>query len=190
MRFWYCIKCKKPYHKLDTDSSGSRICPSCKNTKCADCGVDISNKRADAQRCNQCKDIYNLHRIKQNYLENEENKENKRIYDIVRRDVMPEVYRAAQKRWRNNNSGKKLADTVNYRLGKEQRTVSWANNKLIENYYIITAWLGYPFVVDHKIPLHGKFVSGLHVETNLQIITEADNLRKSNHFSLEHEGVK
>jgi hypothetical protein len=34
------------------------------------------------------------------------------------------------------------------------------------------------FHVDHEIPLKGKYVSGLHVETNLRIIPAVENLKK------------
>jgi hypothetical protein len=40
--------------------------------------------------------------------------------------------------------------------------------------------------VDHLIPLRGDFVSGLHILSNLTIVTEAENLQKTNKFDQEY----
>ena len=40
------------------------------------------------------------------------------------------------------------------------------------------------YEVDHEIPLNGKLVSGLHIETNLKIIKASENRKKSNSFTL------
>lgn len=58
----------------------------------------------------------------------------------------------------------------------------WANPKLIERYYVearrLTQLTGIKHHVDHIVPLKGRLVCGLHVETNLRVITAIENLRK------------
>lgn len=67
-----------------------------------------------------------------------------------------------------------------YNASKINRTPKWADLAKIKEFYD-SCPPGYH--VDHIIPLNGKNVSGLHVETNLQYLLAIDNIRKSNKFN-------
>ena len=73
-----------------------------------------------------------------------------------------------------------------YHASKLQRTPKWANMEKIKKFYIqaheLTESTGIEHAVDHIIPLQGEFISGLHIETNLQILTKSKNSSKSNKF--------
>ena len=81
------------------------------------------------------------------------------------------------------------ARVIKRRAAKMQRKPSWANEQLIAAYYKEAKRLeeltGIQFHVDHIIPLQGELVSGLHVETNLQLLPAHENLGKSNSFDPE-----
>jgi excisionase family DNA binding protein len=74
-------------------------------------------------------------------------------------------------------------------IGKRYRNMRrppWANGEAIRAVYerakSITRETGVPHHVDHIIPLQGEYVSGLHVEANLQVVPAVDNIRKRNKF--------
>jgi hypothetical protein len=67
---------------------------------------------------------------------------------------------------------------------RRQRCAAWADKKAIAAIYAeashLTRTTGRVYVVDHIIPLKGRMVSGLHVESNLRIIERMENAKKSN----------
>lgn len=61
-------------------------------------------------------------------------------------------------------------------------TPPWANKQAINKIYREAKEKG--LTVDHVIPLRGELVSGLHVEYNLELLTQAENDRKGNKFEV------
>lgn len=99
----------------------------------------------------------------------------------------PDYYRE----FRQRNPAKVNAKEVRRKAQKLQRTPAWLGEDdywMIEQAYEISAlrtkMLGFPWHVDHIIPLLGKNVSGLHVPLNLRVIPGVDNMSKGNKFEV------
>lgn len=65
----------------------------------------------------------------------------------------------------------------------------WADRRKIRDIYllcqIMTEATGVPHEVDHIIPLRGKNICGLHIETNLQILPASVNRAKGNRYETD-----
>jgi hypothetical protein len=95
--------------------------------------------------------------------------------------------KVAQRQYRDNNPEKMRHLSAKARADKFWRTPAWLTDEdrwLIEEVYDLAVQrndcTGIEWHVDHIVPLRGKYVSGLHVPDNLQVIPAKDNLRKSN----------
>lgn len=76
-----------------------------------------------------------------------------------------------------DNKSDYVARNAKRRASQIDRTPSWANLDIIKRVY---ACCPEDCHVDHKVPLQGDIVSGLHVESNLQYLTAEENLHKGN----------
>lgn len=63
---------------------------------------------------------------------------------------------------------------------------AWANKFFIEEIYELarrrTEITGFPWHVDHIVPLKSELVCGLHVQSNLRVIPAVENHKKKNYF--------
>jgi len=91
------------------------------------------------------------------------------------RDANREMSRETSRRYRQENPGKITAYVAERNAAKIRRTPSWANLAEIEKFY---EKCPRGMVVDHVTPLRGRFVSGLHVLSNLQYLTPEQNNAK------------
>ena len=185
-----CYKCKelKDLSEFNKDKSRSdglnsmcRICNRLKdkfrwdNNKEAEKARNKEYRTENKERLNK--------KANQNYHDNK-----KACHDRYDKWAKENPYKRSEsnKRYVQKNIGKKYANNKKRYTNKLLRLPLWADLWKIEQFYIVAKkcsdLYGEIFHVDHIIPLQGKLVSGLHVENNLQIITQRENCQKSNSF--------
>lgn len=96
---------------------------------------------------------------------------------------------AVRDRYRRANLDKDAAKTMRRKAAKLKAIPPWCDLGEIARIYAeaarITAETGVPHEVDHIHPLQGKMICGLHVHTNMQILTKTENSRKKNLFNAD-----
>lgn len=124
------------------------------------------------------------------YIDSPENRAWERAISLKwakkRGELSPlERYFAAQKERRTVTTN---AISAKRHAAKLKRTPPWADQKAIMGIYrkarSLTVSTGIEHHVDHVYPLQGRLVSGLHVHTNMQILSGSENIRKSNIFEV------
>lgn len=97
------------------------------------------------------------------------------------------VVKEYKQAWKERNITWVRADTKARRRKHRQATPKWLSRKqkaeirqIYEIAITMTKTTGEQYVVDHIVPLRSDVVCGLHVPWNLRVITQEENLKKSN----------
>jgi len=206
-----CSKChiEKDLSEFNKDKSKSSgyysCCKACKSKY----NIETKSNRAKTKRIYYEKNKYLILQkskakyqknkdavIKKNALYRKNNaeklKETKRIYYLKNLDKIKAKMKIYHKSYKENNRHVLNANDAKRHAAELQRTPKWLTkediNKIKQIYYesrMLTLETGVKHHVDHIIPLQGKIVSGLHVPSNLRVITETENVRKNNRYRLE-----
>ena len=156
--------CRKGLHQY---LKGSRRCPECR----------VENIRQWR--------LKNLERYKENTRRwKEENHERFLALNRKSRNKHCEQRRKKYREWAVANPDKRNVISAKRRAAKKQAIAAWANNTAIKAIYATstkqTKETGIQYHVDHIFPLTSDYLCGLHVEPNLQILTEIENTIKGN----------
>ena len=149
--------------------------------------------KAEGNTCLKCSSHINKERYKdahklrmQEYAKTEAGKAALRLASSTYKTSKPGKLKTVT--WNHNNKDRLVYYSAIKRALRLLRFVKWANASKITAVYKqarhLTATTGMPHHVDHIIPLCGKLVSGLHVETNLQVIPALENISKNNKFQV------
>jgi 5-methylcytosine-specific restriction endonuclease McrA len=129
------------------------------------------------------------------YNESDAGKEAKQRYYKANKELVAlkamsrpnEQRRAYRNNWKNNNPEEVKASTNDRRRRHKNATPKWLTKEdkaQIRQMYLdaltTSRITGVHYVVDHITPIRGDTVCGLHVPWNLRVITQEENLRKSN----------
>jgi hypothetical protein len=160
-----------------------KVCSRCREEKArSEFNRSSSSKDGLRYQCRACQSIAHLLRRENPQARALAKANSARWYENNK-----EKNREFYNRWARENYSKVLARNVKRHADKLQRTPAWLTAEdlfAIEMTYMhaqaLTELTGIPHEVDHILPLRGKFVSGLHVPRNLQVLPAIENQRKTN----------
>ena len=160
----------------------SKECSKCNVEKAyEDFCVSKRNKSGIKAHCKECESNIK----KEYYLKNKQHIRDRN--DQWKKDNK-EQHNKNFRKWRKNNLTVMAAHCALNRAKRNNRLVEWANKAYIADLYRnakeASVIFNIDYEVDHIIPLLGKKVSGLHVESNLQIIPKHLNRTKGNKYTV------
>lgn len=166
----------------------NKICSSCHQEKPVDAFYKQTKRGLLGVR-GSCKICVNLK--KKTYRE--ENKEHISTLKKTNYEKNKAHHLSQKREYRQANKGKINALVAARKSVIKQRTPIWLSKvdvERIKNEYQLASLLSKitnePWHVDHIIPLQGKYVSGLHIPSNLRAIRGIENISKKNKFEVSY----
>jgi hypothetical protein len=158
-----------------------KICIKCKEYKLLE--LFVKTKSCKHGRRNTCKECSRI------YMRTYEKRPNAKKRHVKWASNNPDKVKAKMEKWEKNNPEKVAANCARRRLIFIDANMPWTNHAKIKEMAFerdrLTEETGIKHHLDHIIPLNHELVMGLHVENNLQILTESENCSKSNKFNPE-----
>lgn len=195
-----CSKCKidkelSEFYKCRTSKDGTiNQCKTCKIAYTKEWGIKNKDKTNAYKRAWKKRHPEQNKALNKVYSARLEVRQHSNKLQRARYANNPEKYRAQCRAWSKANIDVMVAKNAKRRAAKLQRTPAWLTAddwKWINWHYkhakVMSKMYGEPYHVDHKAPLQGETVCGLHVPLNLQVISEFENLSKGNKFLVEDQ---
>ena len=158
--------------------SGYKSCKGCNRKRNA---LWVKNNPSKAYISNKNYQLNNEEHFKKyqfEYRSNMENKKKKKYLNHLWYKQNLEKVKKAVSKWQKQNPKKVYISAHKSKLKRLKRVPKFGQNGIKDFYK--NCPVGYE--IDHKIPLRGKKVSGLHVIWNLQYLTSLQNKRKGNKY--------
>jgi hypothetical protein len=160
---------------------------------CKSCRKDYRTK--NKEKLNKARIEYVLKNRKKyaEYSKKWRNKNPEKAKEVFKKwaDKNPEKIKSINRQYAKKYAWKMTAKVSKRRGLKLSATPKWLSFEQLNEIDLIykkskelTTSTGIKHNVDHIIPLKGKNICGLHVPWNLRIITEKENLKKSNKLIL------
>lgn len=173
-----CVCCGDKFY-VQANRKNAKFC----SLKCLYSGRTRSKINAVSLECKQCGSTYYVHANRLNKSKFCSNKcaitFNRPGFEVKRLEIL----RIKHGHLNPKSNSKKERDARHY-LDKKIATPPWADKKAIKAVYDeakrLTIETGTLYHVDHIIPIHGRYVSGLHVPDNLRAIPAIENVLKHN----------
>lgn len=163
------------------EENKTKTCISCKEAKPASAEYFFYRNKARGWFSSWCKSCRAVKRAEYKDIELEKQRARRGLKPCVicKSDDLEKGAMYCSPCLKNKIREKKKYDKAVYKSRLRKATPKWADKNAIREIY-----RNRPkgMHVDHAIPIRGKYVCGLHVETNLQYLPSDENMRKSNKF--------